>query len=580
MAQVSSGSFETDSYNNRHLVFAWSSTQDYEKNQTTISWRVYCDGTATTYNKSAPFYIEIDGAKVYESSTRIKLFVGDQIASGTKTLTHNSDGTRKFTAKVKAAIYEATYNVDGSGSWELKTIPRGAAITKVPASFTDEDSPVINYNNYLGNSVDSISVCLSLDGYYANIPYREVDKTATSYKFEFTETEKNTIYSHLSDTTSKTVYFYIRTVADGKELDKSRVASTIKLTNYEPELTLDCNEEGYQELIGDPKKFIRGYNKIHCVATPILKKGAQVENLFVINRADKYIAGGDGYIENTDVALFSAGVDDSRGKYATAEETLTMIEYIPLTCNVEAEINLSETNSEIAEITFTVSGNYFNQSFGAQHNTLRIEVSFTGSQGGAASRVLELTDDNFDGNTYSVSYKEDGLSYRETWIVNAYAADAITSVSGISKSLTAKPIFDWSDEDFNFNVPVSFSAGIDLPQTLLYTSGGVYLHEGQSIKLSGEKALSKQTLGYFIVWYDFTSKKLSENNINYTFVPKYLANASVGKITLPLVLESGLCGAKTITVSESTSGETTLQGSTFNDEGNNGFWVLRYVIGV
>ena len=582
MAKVLSGSFDTNTINNRYLTFSWTGVQDYSKNQTTITWQLKCNGTATTYNMSAPFYVEIDGEQVYYDTTRIKLTVGKVVKTGTKVITHNSDGTRKFSANVKAAIYEATYNAKKSGTWELSDIPRKATLTKVPTSFTDEDSPTIEFKNHLGNSVDKLSVCLSLDNYYATIPYREVDKNATKYTFNFTPEEKALIYQYTKNTDSLSVSFYIKTDMDGlsDSENKHKLFSTLNIKNADPEITLECNEVGYQDLIGDPKKFIRDYNKIHCVATPTLKKGATAENLFIINRRDKYIDGAEGYIENTDVDYFDAGLDDSRGKPANANVKLTMIEYIPLTCNVEAEIKLSETDTEQAEIKFTVSGNYFNQSFGAKHNSLRIEVNATGSNGGATSEVVEISDDDFDGDTYSVSHTITGLSYKETWIVNASASDEILkNVVGRSKSLTSVPVFDWSDEDFNFNVPVSFSAGIDLPQTLLYTSGGVYLHDGQSVKLSGDKMLSKQTLGYFMVWYDFTSKVLTENSINYTFIPKYLASASVGKITVPVVLESGLCGAKTITVSE-TETETTLQGSTFNDEGNNGKVVLRYVIGV
>lgn len=139
-------------------------------------------------------------------------------------------------------------------------------------------------------------------------------------------------------------------------------------------------------------------------------------------------------------------------------------------------------------------------------------------------------------------------------------------------------MFDWSNEDFNFNVPVTFSAGIELPQTLLYTSGGIYLHGTQSVTLAEEKALSKQSIGYILVWYKYSGGLLA-SDINYTLIPKYLVNAANGKITMPLVKEDGTSGAKTITVSES-EGTTTLDGSATNDDAPNNNWVLRYIIGI
>jgi hypothetical protein len=56
------------------------------------------------------FDVWIDGEHVYSNATRIKLYNGTVVASGTKRIYHNGDGTRSFGASVSASIY--TYAVD------------------------------------------------------------------------------------------------------------------------------------------------------------------------------------------------------------------------------------------------------------------------------------------------------------------------------------------------------------------------------------------------------------------------------------------------------------------------------------
>lgn len=580
MAKVLSGSFDTKPIiNSRYLTFSWTATQDYEKNETTISWVLKCNGTATTYNKAAPFSVVIDGEEVYYDDKRIQLFVGDVVASDTKTLSHNSDGSKSFSASVKAAIYAFENNVSGSGSWDLADIPRGAVMTKVPTTFTDEDSPTIEFTNYLGNSVDSVSVCLSLDNYYSTIPYRAVGKTDKSYTFNFTDAEKAKIYEYTKNTNSLKVSFYILTVINGEEY-RSKLFSTLKVINAKPVIdSFTVEETSTTDLTGSASKMIVEHNYITASAAYTLQKGAELDYIEIMNHKGEIFADSSAEFVDAISPIFEVYVRDSRGNEAYETVELEAINYIPLTCNIDAEIKLSETNTENAEVESRIYGNYFNSSFGAENNILSIKLEYNGSDGGYYEDIITLTSEDFDGNSYDKTIEKDSLSYKETWVVKAIAMDYITTASKESKQLTALPVFDWSKEDFNFNVPVSFSAGIDLPQTLLHTNKGIYLHGTQTVALDGDNALSKQTLGYYMVWYEYSGGSLLANNINYTFIPKYILDAANSKITMVLVKENGTCGAKTVSVSES-SGTTTITGNAANDDAPNNGWVLRYVIGV
>ena len=126
-----SGSLKTDTYGSMGLIFSWSATQDVAKNQSTIKWTLKSYGESSNfYYKAGNFRVDIDGDKVYETgsseSDRIYLYGNGAttVASGSKTITHNNDGSRSFGVYLAGAIYTYARNVDGATTFTLDKIPR------------------------------------------------------------------------------------------------------------------------------------------------------------------------------------------------------------------------------------------------------------------------------------------------------------------------------------------------------------------------------------------------------------------------------------------------------------------------
>ena len=159
---ASSGSFVTSAYSSRSITFNWwINSQSTSGNYTDIGWELVGSGGSTSnYYESAPFYLEIDGEQAYYSETRIRLYNGTKITSGTKRIYHNSDGTRSFTAGMSGAIYSKSYNVSGNGSWSLTNIPRYANITKFETYAVNETTIHINW----GADANCDSIAYSIDG--------------------------------------------------------------------------------------------------------------------------------------------------------------------------------------------------------------------------------------------------------------------------------------------------------------------------------------------------------------------------------------------------------------------------------
>lgn len=212
---ATSGSFETthriSGNYNTYAVFAWSQTgQSTANNTTSINWSL-TGRTASKYQ-----YIQIYGSSVtVDGSTKSgwtgAMYNNTAMLSGSKTITHNSDGTKTFSASAWIDQMSSGNRYSGSGSWTLNTIPRKATIKTAP-NFNDEDNPTITYENKAGNSVSSLDACISLTGAADDIAYRAISKTGTSYTFDLTDAEREVLLNATTTSNTRTVKFFVRTV--------------------------------------------------------------------------------------------------------------------------------------------------------------------------------------------------------------------------------------------------------------------------------------------------------------------------------------------------------------------------------
>ena len=129
MAQVSSGYFNTNQYNNKKgLTFSWEVTgQSIENNTTSIKWTLKGYGQSG-YHVTSNAYVNIDGKRVWTQRGSVNLYPGTELASGTATFNHDNEGRAIFSADAGAGVYTSAISVTGSGGWELPTIPRASGI--------------------------------------------------------------------------------------------------------------------------------------------------------------------------------------------------------------------------------------------------------------------------------------------------------------------------------------------------------------------------------------------------------------------------------------------------------------------
>lgn len=463
---MASGSFNlTRSSGSSYLTFRvdWSSSSNgTAANSSNVRVKVYVsksssstEATHGTVNTS----VTVGGSTQTNNGLSVKVAPDAQVLLFDKTyknIAHNADGSKSVT--ISATVGGNVMGASGSKSVTLDKIARFATITAAQ-DFNDTANPTITYSNPTGNSVTTLQACIaSTDAKIIYVPYRDITKTGTSYTFPLTDAERKTLRKAVTSKDGKlAIKFYVKTVISDTTYYAS-LQKTLSLTDFLPTLSPVIKDIGSAStvLTGDENKIIKAYNYITITTGATAKKEATIVSQKV-TCGNKSITSASGSMVNVDSGTFYIEATDSRGNTVKQTVTKTLIDYIKLTCGVNATILLdSETTSKIE---FTISGKYFNGSFGATANTLTVQYRYKTNSGNYGS-WNNLTA-SISGNSYTAAGSISGLPYENTYTLEVRAIDKINTggVSGGEKVLNTTPVFDWGREDFNFNVPVTITSG-------------------------------------------------------------------------------------------------------------------------
>lgn len=193
---------------------------------------------------------------------------------------------------------------------------------------------------------------------------------------------------------------------------------------------------------------------------------------------------------------FDFVVTDSYG-FETKETVVVeeFIDYSKLSCAL-VEAALSSTGT----LTFKAQGNYYNDSFGAVDNALTLEYQIDNS-----GTWIPVTA-TINGYNYTFYGELDGFNYLERVTVQVRATDKLMSVASASQTVIGVTIFDWSEKDFNFNVPVSMQKSLSLGEDALISG-----HSGRNLlQDTGEDIY----VGYGSYTDETGSTKIYGNNID------------------------------------------------------------------
>ena len=127
-----SGSFTTNNLYEYSVNFSatlsWTATQDIQNNTSTVSWSIRANTDGPGYRRTV-YNVEVTVDGTPTTSNRNTAYGdGATIWSGSKVVTHNSDGTKSLNIGLRIQVGQYSYNCSGSGSWSLDTIPRASDV--------------------------------------------------------------------------------------------------------------------------------------------------------------------------------------------------------------------------------------------------------------------------------------------------------------------------------------------------------------------------------------------------------------------------------------------------------------------
>ena len=236
---ATSSTFSTSNQYIKYRIVVTENSTSIPNNTSSVTVKVQAWRTNTgyeTYGKGT-CYCKIDGSSYSQSissSQKITYNSYTTLFSKTLTITHGADGSKSIyvEAKIDHVRFDSSYH---GFTVALAQIPRQANITAV-VNFTDEGNPTITYSNPAGDIVESLDACISLTGSTADVPYRAISKTDTTYTFQLTDAERTTLRNATPNSNTLTVYFYIRTVLAGQTY-YSNMSATMTIVNANPTIT-------------------------------------------------------------------------------------------------------------------------------------------------------------------------------------------------------------------------------------------------------------------------------------------------------------------------------------------------------
>ena len=368
------------------------------------------------------------------------------------TKAHNSDGTGSCYIYGKVNGPSGTSmsgtSVSGSKTVTLDTIPRASSVSATAANIGSATKITISTNS--SNFTHTLTYSFKGDTTTALTGTIATKTSSTSVSW----TVPTSFYAKIPNAKSGTCTITCETFSGSTSIGTKTATFTATAAESlcKPTLSPTAVDKGSVSitLTGDANNIvIKGFNSM-AVDTGAAARNSATLKSYKITCGGKSITTASGTLGYVESGTFTFSATDSRGYTTTQTLTKTLINYVDLTCNLAAS-----APTTAGDMAFTVKGNCFNGSFGAVTNTLTVEYRYKVNDGTYGSWIA-LTATR-SGNTYTANGNLTGLDYQSSYTIQARAVDKIDSVASAEKKVKTTPIFDWGEDDFNFNVPVTMN---------------------------------------------------------------------------------------------------------------------------
>lgn len=474
--------------NDPKITFDFSYEKKREGSTQYYKVTVSCDPVTGASYFGYPIYLEIKLAGTKAASKTLKNVSPSQWSSA---LTYTT-GWLSVSNKTTGTTALSIHLYSGSGSDRNATynysLPIDPAASKIGATDANiESTSTITITKYNSKFTTTVSYKAAGQSSYTAIWTKQ---THTSYGWEI----PSSLYSLIPNAKEIEIELRCQTY-NGSTLigtETCTLTATTSQSKCEPTVSVAAVDSNANtvELTGSNKKIIKGFSNLKVTTTATAKNSATISSVTVKCGSSKK-TGTAVTFSGAEIANAEVTAKDSRGYTKNAMVAITLIDYIKPTIVASAERESPTSDS----VKISVSGKWFNGTFGSVTNTLTVDVRYK------PKSQSEYTDSDTyktitvtkSGNTYSGSITISGLSYKKAYDFRIRVRDAIHKHQGaisdpvwrnigISKGV---PVFDWGESDFRFNVPL-YSGGVNFTQIYQTADGADNLAQGDSITLEND----------------------------------------------------------------------------------------------
>ena len=410
------------------LKFNWSqSSQSVANNTTKISWNmqvILSSGYSISSSASKDWSVTVNGTK-YSGSNSFGSISGTTktLASGSTTISHNSDGTKTFSYSFSQE-FNITYNgssvktISGSSSGTLETIPRTSSFTLSSSSLD------------MGGS-QTVTITRASSSFTHTVQYTFGDTTTTSH----------------TKTTSTSVSFTPALSLANKIPNATSGTCTVKVTTYSGNTAIGSASKTFTlKVPSSVKPTVTALNPVYNntlngltiagKSTVKVTPAASGSYSSTIKSYSYSGAGLSGTGSSKTTGTLNAGTytitvtaTDSRGRTGSASLSFTAYAYSAPTCSISAYRTDSNGNAN-------ASGEY-----------VRLKLGWNLSNPNSA---------NTNAHTFKVEYK---TSSATTWTqTNSGTLNPSYSASNVVYNPNSVKVSTTTSYNFRFTVTDSFGS--------------------------------------------------------------------------------------------------------------------------
>lgn len=397
------------------------------------------------------------------------------IASGTIPVAHKADGSLDMPYNVSIPNVQSGNKygppaMSMTGTWALTTIPRASTFVNTSGTVGGRIGIQIfkageNLTHTLTYTFGGLSGTIATNTSLNIVPF----DIPTSFYAEMPND------SHKMCTVVCTTYNGSTAIGEYTGwvevyVDESDSRPTLNAT------VVDTNEATKALTGNDPNKLIRYFSNVVVTADYSPHNGASIENYTLTHNGKQY-HDDTVTIEAVESGTFTFNVVDSRGFSTEPSPVVIPKEIVPY---FKPTCNLSDNKPDASgHMDVFVNGNWFNGNFGAVDNELTVKYRYKVS----TAQWLD-TDEEWhtmvatkSGDSYTASASIEDLEYRNAYTFQAQAEDKLCEVNSNAYTARAIPVFDWGENDFQFNVPVKGITADMVGARYISTTGANLLEE-------------------------------------------------------------------------------------------------------